>query len=236
MATLTTWVDVSPTVVRLGPDASSPMKLLVLYSHPAFQTWLSWRPRWTSDSPVPRPMPALFRYKRISVSWIWQRGSNRDVHSKTYLEPWLPRSLTHHRFTNICARSCPRDPPSRSHSEVGRQWCPRPLQFSVETQWGRQQWDRGRPLPISGQRAWMSTPVRSAAGPLQPSLDSPGPREAISGSFKDLTKVVPPQYRLGSVQPQDWGPKVLHTIRALQDSLWPLQCSGFGAGEEWEWA
>ena len=43
-------------------------------------------------------------------------------------------------------------------------------------------------LPRPGHRAWMST---------KPSPDSPGPREASSGSFKDITKVVPPR--------KDWG-------------------------------
>ena len=42
-----------------------------------------------------------------------------------------------------------------------------------------------------------------------------------------------PQERLGRVQPQDWRPKPLHTVGALQDSLWPLPCSGSGIREEW---
>ena len=51
--TLAVWTDVNLAVVRPGPNASSSLKLLFLYSHPDLQRWLSWGPRWTPDSPVP---------------------------------------------------------------------------------------------------------------------------------------------------------------------------------------
>ena len=140
--TLATWTDVNLTVVRPGPNANSSLKLLVLYSHPDLQRWLSWRPRRTPDSPVPslcllfsdtrgHPWPGLDKEDET----VMPTASCPEV-------PRLPGSLTHSRFTNICARTCPRDL-SAGWEAVAPQSitvrCTNPVRWTAK--------DRNRPSP-----------------------------------------------------------------------------------------
>lgn len=103
----------------------------------------------------------------------------------------MPGSLTHPRFTNICARTCPRDL-SVGWEAVAPQsitvWCTNPARWTAK--------DRNRPSQAraSGHEC---PPSRVSTRTPQPSPDSPSLREASSGSFKDTTKVVPPR--------KDWG-------------------------------
>ena len=133
--TLATWTDVNLAVVRPGPNANSSLKLLVLYSHPDLQRWLSWRPRWTPDSPV-LSLCLLFSDTR-GHPWPGLDKEDETVmptakHARKYpgclahwLTPGLPTSVP--------------GPVPGTCQWGGRQWRPRVLQLGVQTQRGGQQ-------------------------------------------------------------------------------------------------
>lgn len=72
--------------------------------------------------------------------------------------------------------------------------------------------------------------LSSRATSAQPVLSWPEGRPGASLMASRYHRRYAPQYRLGSVQPQAWGPKVLLPVRALQNALCKKELWGWGGG------